>query len=88
MGEILIRGMKMPKMCNGCDVNLSGHCLVNKGRYVGRENLEYDCKPDWCPLVYVAPHGRLIDADYIEAVDMEPWDAPTIIPASERMEAL
>lgn len=60
---IYIPGLDTPEKCNGCCMNLIGHCLVNEGLYVGRDNLEYNSKPDWCPAMNIQPHGRLIDAD-------------------------
>ena len=60
---IYISDMEMPKTCNGCAFNLIGHCMAYKGLYVERKNLEYNGKPEWCPLVELPPHGRLIDAD-------------------------
>ncbi len=63
MSDLLIMGLDAPEKCNGCCVNLAGHCLANKGLYVGRDNLEYNSKPDWCPVMNIQPHGRCIDAD-------------------------
>ena len=60
---IYIPSLDAPEKCNGCCMNLSGHCLANKGLYVGRDNLEYNSKPDWCPLIELPPHGRLGDLD-------------------------
>lgn len=69
--SILIKGIEMPKRCNGCAFNLIGHCMAYKGLYVERKNLEYNSKPEWCPLVPVPPHGDLIDRNAITMTDFE-----------------
>ena len=46
-------------------------------------------RPDWCPLVELPPHGRLIDADAIQDYNVETFGqrlliidtAPTVIEA-------
>lgn len=63
--SILIKGMEMPQGCGDCP------CLG--GEYHGSYDNHFYCqvtdkgigehKPDWCPLIEVPPHGRLIDAD-------------------------
>ena len=63
--SILIKGMEMPKGCGSCPCGIYGDCdavtprkkLTIKHRWSGDE------RPDWCPLVPVPEHGRLIDAD-------------------------
>lgn len=98
MSDLLIKGLDAPKKCNGCCMNFIGHCMANKGLYVGRDNLEYNSKPDWCPATNIQPHGRLVDADalvkksyeikssvgrYSRVVHIEDVkNADTIIPAS------
>ena len=49
--SVLVKGMEMPKNCGGCPLRAS--C-------VHRIYLEY--RPDYCPLIGIPPHGRLIDA--------------------------
>ena len=53
---------------------------------------DWNKRPDWCPLVPVPPHGRLIDGDYAEkdlahdyayAAAQMVKHYPTIIPAEE-----
>ena len=63
--SILIKGMEMPEKCGSCDlfhVESPMHCTVVKGhKTVGAP---YGMpRPDWCPLVEIPEHGRLIDAD-------------------------
>ena len=57
--SILIKGMEMPKRCGECPLSLYPHspCWENGGA------LDWENRPNWCPLVPVPPHGRLIDAD-------------------------
>ena len=67
--SILIKGVGMPSKCIEC--RLMRRC--------GKDDLDYVCmparvyvedltnaykpRPEYCPLVPVPPHGRLIDAD-------------------------
>lgn len=67
--SILIEGMEMP---NRCPCKLVGvgydmYCAFVSG-IPSRVQEYYECcekgtRPDWCPLIEVPPHGRLIDAD-------------------------
>ena len=70
--SILIKGMEMPKNCDECrimvfeDTNcvpelFCGCPIVFKAHPQGVGH-----RPDYCPLVEVPPHGRLIDADALE----------------------
>lgn len=71
--SVLIKGMKMPKDCPLCPMAhfnkldvLTGCDAVPGKRYVKNDEVEYwqsNKRPDWCPLVEIPPHGRLIDAD-------------------------
>ena len=67
--SVLIKGMEMPKSCP-CKIIGVGYDLFCSFAYgVPARVQEYnECcengtKPDWCPLIEVPPHGRLIDAD-------------------------
>ena len=61
---IAIKNAVVPPSCYFCP-------MTNDGLYLCKANnpykmLEDDCeerRPDWCSLVNVPPHGRLIDAD-------------------------
>lgn len=93
--SILIKGMKMPKSCDSCDLiqfddeELEAHCPLSP--YYRWRGTPPDYKPEGCPLVEVpTPHGRLIDADeyganYIINYDKSPLKVleitPTIIEA-------
>lgn len=70
---ILIKGMEMPSKCIEC--RLMRRC--------GKDDLDYVCmpasvyvedltnaykpRPEYCPLVPIPSHGRLIDASYINS---------------------
>ena len=70
--SILIKGMEMPKNCDECPL------LTEDGDYdvcfIGKKRVMWEWKhdkgsevihpkPDFCPLIEIPPHGRLIDAD-------------------------
>lgn len=70
--SILIKGMKMPKSCDECRIMMfeDTNCLpelfcgcpiVFRAHPQGVGH-----RPDYCPLVEVPPHGRLIDADALK----------------------
>ena len=66
--SILIKGMEMPTNCRKCRFDNVGWCLAtdrtdNRTRFV--KGVTYDSPQEWCPLVPVPPHGRLIDADVL-----------------------
>lgn len=97
--SILIKGMEMPKDCLACRFRDGAWCIA-----LGTDNWRsaYNTAPKGerlpdCPLVKVPEHGRLIDADALEAYwkpdhnryfDADYFihtieSAPTIIPAEE-----
>jgi len=59
--------MEMPESCDDCRLNNGISCYAvpeyTEDGVVGRT----EDRPDWCPLVPVPPHGRLIDADALVA---------------------
>jgi hypothetical protein len=66
--SVLIKNMEMPQKCGQCKLYHAEHpmhCMAVEGhRTVGAP---YGMpRPDWCPLVEVPPHGRLIDADALK----------------------
>ena len=66
--SVIIKGMKMPKSCDSCDLiqfddeELEAHCPLSPYyRWCGTPP---DYRPEGCRLERVpTPHGRLIDAD-------------------------
>ena len=91
--SVLIKGMEMPKSCGKCIFRYEYICMLNHEMVFKSTNNRHKN----CPLIEIPPHGRLIDADALEA-DTE-WDdredgyisyskvaikcAPTIIEAEE-----
>ena len=59
--SILIKGMEMPDHCGNCQLFLYACCLLHDGIPAHQPNVHK--RPDWCPLIEVPKHGRLIDAD-------------------------
>lgn len=75
--SVLIKGMKMPSKCIECKLM----------RRCGKDDLDYVCmparvyvedltnaykpRPEYCPLIELPPHGRLIDADKITLTDID-----------------
>lgn len=66
--SILIKGMEMPKSCYACPFcdYVSARCDAVKGNPYTPES-RYEKRADFCPLVPVPSHGRLIDKDALEA---------------------
>ena len=63
--SVLIKGMEMPKCCPECqmfDWYVLGCKLCSFG-IPSRYGYDAETKPDWCTLIEVPEHGRLIDAD-------------------------
>ena len=94
--SVLIKGMELPKDCPYCKMayynasdEFTGCAVVPDKRYAMHNDAVYaksTQRPDWCPLVEIPAHGRLIDADALkEEYLMENLymvdDAPTIIEA-------
>lgn len=54
MGNVIVRGMEMPKRCYTCPMNVSVHndsewCCNQTGNSV-TEREEFVERPSWCPL--------------------------------------
>lgn len=62
--SVYIKGIEMPKNCYVCPFcdYVSARCDAVKGTPYTPPN-RYEARAEWCPLVPVPPHGRLIDAD-------------------------
>lgn len=88
MAGIYIPGMEMPTSCKDCRISfdvgqewLCQLCTDPNPCVVGGEfwrecgdGADEVC-PDWCPLIPVPPHGRLIDADAYRAEMKKRQDA-------------
>ena len=63
--SVLIRGMEMPTTCSQCPLYKDDqyeYCSFGV-RKIPKSIGFKPIRPDWCPLVEIPPHGRLIDAD-------------------------
>lgn len=63
--SVYIKGMEMPTKCEECEWSTTDRSGFFGCRLTGNiviRKREKD-RPDWCPLVPVPEHGRLIDAD-------------------------
>ena len=63
--SVLIKGMEMPKSCEKCPCKTAdafGGLGCQATGYIPLRKVNQN-RPDWCPLIPVPPHGRLIDAD-------------------------
>ena len=65
--SILIKGMKMPKRCEDCPLchYMESGTIVACGcrATLMIRHMSESCRPDWCPLIEIPPHGDLIDMD-------------------------
>ena len=103
--SVYIKGMEMPDRCFACPMCDVDCCGISKGPYIEYREVDVDVamsgRPDWCPLVPVPDHGRLIDADAL--IEQKEWafdgvgqtemvnvaeivNAPTIIPTDKEGE--
>ena len=96
--SILIKGMEMPKCCNDCWFYDDSRCYLFSYGVPNRYNYDALTMPDWCELIELPPHGRLIDADVLRKKMAERRsyvgrlsdplclieDAPTIIESEDK----
>jgi len=71
--SVYIHGMEMPISCFECkllDYTDTYKCRV-RFESLSREHGINISRPDWCPLVPVPEHGRLIDADTLTKTFLE-----------------
>jgi len=67
--SVLIKGMKMPTSCAECplkrDEHLPTECVFRRWYRLSCNDTpsHHETRDEWCPLVELQPHGRLIDAD-------------------------
>ena len=82
---VYINGMAMPTRCWDCLLNTYGYCMAS-GEH--SDIIPSDAQiPEWCPLIPVPPHGRLIDADAL--MDKKTWVVDAWSPSmSYRTEAV
>jgi len=73
--SVLIKNIKIPESCAKCRFCVNGftddapmyECACesyeNVSVLVDDRGKPFDFRPEWCPLIEVPPHGRLIDKD-------------------------
>lgn len=67
--------MKMPKSCDECKINKIEDFEYPYCPIVGIATIQFGKRLENCPLTEVPePHGRLIDADALEDMEMETCD--------------
>ena len=97
--SILIKGMEMPQNCDKCRFQSAFKLYCDAMPYNFCGNTDDIERPDWCPLIELPPHGRLIaektiteiryhDADGYHIVNGEQLceleiDVPTVIEAED-----
>lgn len=73
--SVLIHDMEMPQSCDDCRLNNGVSCYAvpeyTEDGVVGRT----DDRPDWCPLIFIPPHGDLIDRDPFIKFIKTHWDS-------------
>ena len=67
--SVIIKGIEMPKNCDECPCYYETEgAWRNECEVLGKEYIADDYRPEWCPLVELPPHGRLIDGDVAEVI--------------------
>lgn len=78
MSDILIRGMEMPKEFDP-DVYIELACGIDDKRYARLYNFHQGGLTEWCEVVSVPKHGRLIDANALTRFLLNKyWDSSWI----------
>lgn len=65
---VYIKGMEMPPSCAECGFEMFDRCGAMYGVLLPSDYLEDITRPNYCPLVAVPAHGRLIDANALADV--------------------
>lgn len=77
MSDVLMRGIEIPKNCAECRFCVNGftddapmyECACqsydNVSVLVEKDGQPFDFRPEWCPLIELPPHGRLVDGDVL-----------------------
>ena len=58
MAGIYIPDAETPKRCYDCPACHGAECWANNGAYISDYRKP---RPEWCPIVSIPDHGRLID---------------------------
>ena len=70
--SIIVRGMEMPQNCDKCRFQSAFKLYCDAMPYNFCGNTDDIERPDWCPLVEIPPHGRLIDVNKLNIHDVSP----------------
>ena len=79
--SILIKGAYIPKCCGACDfVEYDPACVNEWWCPMAHNNVkdyisDDSCRPTFCPLVEIPPHGRLIEKEELLAELELEWNA-------------
>ena len=80
--SVIAKNMEMPKSCYRCPMANDDFYLCGATeKYL--ENDSEERRPDWCPLIELPPHGRLIDADKLDIHDISPVDGFCVLGVTE-----
>ena len=73
--SVIIKDMEMPEDCRDCPMEMYymniGETRCRAANKILADNykaIPFDGRPDWCPLIELPPHGRLIDADKLMTI--------------------
>lgn len=70
MSGVYIKGMEMPKNCHNCPLCLMRCCCANGEELTEKQTRPNAERPQFCPLIPVHDHGRLVEADaVVEQID-------------------
>lgn len=58
---VYIKGMRMPENCEKCMMRDGLYCMASDYKRISYGAMHR--REEWCPLVDLGKHGRLIDAD-------------------------
>lgn len=88
--SVLIHDMEMPGRCGHCpcfNAENPIHCQAVKADKAKRIAAPYGLpRPDWCPLVEVPPHGRLVDESWLKKAMITTLEALKKNPKMDRQE--
>ena len=91
MSGVYIKGMEMPETCYECPCgdNEFYQCCATKERFsYHRDEYGYPDgeRQDWCPLISVPDHGRLIDERWLKDAMITTLEALKKNPKMDRQE--
>ena len=64
--SVIIRGMKMPETCVGCVLDRGGYCEGFEIPRAIKFKTDHITRMDWCPLIELSHHGRLVDVEWLK----------------------